>query len=131
MGYFDDPKHRAQWEKELSELRKEKARINAGLPPVSEQTERAVNKNIEKSALESDISFEKTADSSFEETTFYRSDERETERSQPERRESEYGTYRERITFQELLRAENMEAPVKLTQKPRELERQKEVSHEL
>lgn len=131
MGYFDDPKHRAQWEKELSELRKEKARINAGLPPVSEQTERAVSKNIEKSAPESDISFEKTADSSFEETTFYRSDERETERSQPERRESEYGTYRERITFQELLRAENMEAPVKLTQKPRELERQKEVSHEL
>ncbi len=131
MGYFDDPKHKAQWEKELSELRKEKARINAGLPPVSEQTERAVSKNIEKSAPESDISFEKTADSSFEETTFYRSDERETERSQPERRESEYGTYRERITFQELLRAENMEAPVKLTQKPRELERQKEVSHEL
>lgn len=127
MGYFDDPKHKAQWEKELSELRKEKARINAGLPPVSEQTERAVSKNIEKSAPESDISFEKTADSSFEETTFYR----ETERSQPERRESEYGTYRERITFQELLRAENMEAPVKLTQKPRELERQKEVSHEL
>lgn len=131
MGYFDDPKHKAQWEKELSELRKEKARINAGLPPVSEQTERAVSKNIEKSAPKSDISFEKTADSSFEETTFYRSDERETERSQPERRESEYGTYRERITFQELLRAENMEAPVKLTQKPRELERQKEVSHEL
>lgn len=131
MGYFDDPKHKAQWEKELSELCKEKARINAGLPPVSEQTERAVSKNIEKSAPESDISFEKTADSSFEETTFYRSDERETERSQPERRESEYGTYRERITFQELLRAENMEAPVKLTQKPREIERQKEVSHEL
>lgn len=127
MGYFDDPKHRAQWEKELSELRREKARINAGLPPVSEQTERAVSKNIEKSAPESDISFEETADNSFEETTFYR----ETERSQPARREREYGTYRERITFQELLRAENMEAPVKLTQKPRELERQKEVSHEL
>jgi len=127
MGYFDDPKHRAQWEKELSELRKEKARINAGLPPVSEQTERAVSKNIEKSAPESDISFDETADKAFEETTFYR----ETERSQPERREREYGTYRERITFQELLRAENMEAPVKLTQKPRELERQKEVSHEL
>lgn len=127
MGYFDDPKHRAQWEKELSELRKEKARINAGLPPVSEQTERAVSKNIEKSAPESDISFEETADKAFEETTFYR----ETKRSQPERRENEYGTYRERITFQELLRAENMEAPVKLTQKPREIERQKEVSHEL
>lgn len=127
MGYFDDPKHRAQWEKELSELRREKARINAGLPPVSEQTERAVSKNIEKSAPESDISFEETADKAFEETTFYR----ETKRSQPERRENEYGTYRERITFQELLRAENMEAPVKLTQKPREIERQKEVSHEL
>lgn len=127
MGYFDDPKHRAQWEKELSELRREKARINAGLPPVSEQTERAVSKNIEKSAPESDISFEETADKALEETTFYR----ETKRSQPARRESEYGTYRERITFQELLRAENMEAPVKLTQKPRELERQKEVSHEL
>lgn len=127
MGYFDDPKHRAQWEKELSELRKEKARINAGLPPVSEQTERAVSKNIEKSAPESDISFEETADKALEETTFYR----ETKRSQPEMRESEYGTYRERITFQELLRAENMEAPVKLTQKPREIERQKEVSHEL
>ncbi len=127
MGYFDDPKHRAQWEKELSELRREKARINAGLPPISEQTERAVSKNIEKSAPESDISFEETADKAFEETTFYR----ETKRSQPARRESEYGTYRERITFQELLRAENMEAPVKLTQKPREIERQKEVSHEL
>lgn len=127
MGYFDDPKHRAQWEKELSELRREKARINAGLPPVSEQAERAVSKNIEKSAPESDISFEETADKALEETTFYR----ETKRSQPERRESEYGTYRERITFQELLRAENMEAPVKLTQKPREIERQKEVSHEL
>lgn len=127
MGYFDDPKHRAQWEKELSELRREKARINAGLPPISEQTERAVSKNIEKSAPESDISFEETADKALEETTFYR----ETKRSQPARRESEYGTYRERITFQELLRAENMEAPVKLTQKPRELERQKEVSHEL
>lgn len=127
MGYFDDPKHKAQWEKELSELCKEKARINAGLPPVSEQTERAVSKNIEKSAPESDISFEETADKAFEETTFYR----ETKRSQPERRENEYGTYRERITFQELLRAENMEAPVKLTQKPREIERQKEVSHEL
>ena len=127
MGYFDDPKHRAQWEKELSELRREKARINAGLPPVSEQTERAVSKNIEKSAPESDISFEETADKALEETTFYR----ETKRSQPARRESEYGTYRERITFQELLRAENMEAPVKLTQKPREIERQKEVSHEL
>lgn len=131
MGYFDDPKHKAQWEKELSELRKEKARIKAGLPPVSEQTERAVSRKIEKSAPKKDISFEEKNEIAAEETTFYRnaSPEREAEREELNTRES--GTYRIKTNFRELLRAENMEQPVKLTQKPRELERQKEVSHEL
>ncbi len=128
MGYFDDPQHKAQWEKELSELRMEKARVKAGLPPVSEQAERAVSKNIEKTAPESRLDFEDTTEIAAEETTFYRSDERE-ERDEPRFREN--GTYRVKTNFRELLREENMEQPIKLTQKPRELERQKEVSHEL
>lgn len=128
MGYFDNPQHKAQWEKELSELRMEKARVKAGLPPVSEQAERAVSKNIEKTAPESRLDFEDTTEIAAEETTFYRSDERE-ERDEP--RFHENGTYRVKTNFRELLREENMEQPIKLTQKPRELERQKEVSHEL
>lgn len=128
MGYFDNPQHKAQWEKELSELRMEKARVKAGLPPVSEQAERAVSKNIEKTAPESRLDFEDTTEIAAEETTFYRSDERE-ERDEPRFREN--GTYRVKTNFRELLREENMEQPIKLTQKPRELERQKEVSHEL
>ena len=48
MGYFDDPKHREQWEKELSELRQEKARVKAGLPPVSDKAEHSVSRNMEK-----------------------------------------------------------------------------------
>lgn len=131
MGYFDDPKHKAQWEKELSELRREKARIKAGLPPVSEQPERTVSKNIEKSAPKNDISFKKTTEKPVEETKFYRSEEHKTERREPAKSVRENGNYRVKISFQELLRAENMEQPVKLTQKPREIERQKEVSHEL
>lgn len=128
MGYFDDPQHKAQWEKELSELRMEKARVKAGLPPVSEQAERAVSKNIEKTAPESRLDFEDTTEIAAEETTFYRSDEREAH-DEPHFREN--GTYRVKTNFRELLREENMEQPIKLTQKPRELERQKEVSHEL
>lgn len=131
MGYFDDPQHKAQWEKEISELRREKARIKAGLPPVSKQTERAVSKNIEKSAQKNNLSFEKTTEIAAEETTFYRgaSPEHGSEREEPSSRENR--TYRVKTNFKELLRAENMEQPVKLTQKPRELERQKEVSYEL
>lgn len=128
MGYFDDPQHKAQWEKELSELRMEKARVKAGLPPVSEQAERTASKNIEKTAPESRLDFEDTTEIAAEETTFYRSDEREA-RDEPRFREN--GTYRVKTNFRELLREENMEQPIKLTQKPRELERQKEVSHEL
>lgn len=131
MGYFDDPKHKAQWEKELSELRREKARIKAGLPPVSEQSERTISKNIEKSAPENDFSFEDTTENTVGETTFYRSEEHESERKEPAKRVHGDGNYRVKISFQELLRAENMEQPVKLTQKPREMTRQKEVSHEL
>lgn len=128
MGYFDDPQHKAQWEKELSELRMEKARVKAGLPPVSEQAERTASKNFEKTAPESRLDFEDTTEIAAEETTFYRSDEREA-RDEPRFREN--GTYRVKTNFRELLREENMEQPIKLTQKPRELERQKEVSHEL
>ena len=128
MGYFDDPQHKAQWEKELSELRMEKARVKAGLPPVSEQAERTASKNFEKNAPESRLDFEDTTEIAAEETTFYRSDEREA-RDEPRFREN--GTYRVKTNFRELLREENMEQPIKLTQKPRELERQKEVSHEL
>lgn len=131
MGYFDDPKHKAQWEKELSELRREKARIKAGLPPVSEQPERTVSKNIEKSAPKTDFSFAEKTENTAEETKFYRSEEHESARKEPAKRVHGDGNYRVKISFQELLRAENMEQPVKLTQKPREMTRQKEVSHEL
>ena len=149
MGYFDDPKHRAQWEKELAALREEKARIQAGLPPVEEH--RAVSKNLEKFAPENDfvdeeqfdfaeqkqrVAEEKLRDAAEEkrqETTFYRASEKEAKaparpRSERVRADSEY---RVKITFEELLREANMYEPPKLTQKPREMTRQKEVSHEL
>ena len=134
MGYFDDPKHRAQWEKELSALRLEKARIQAGLPPVEEQ--RTVSRNLEKSARENDFVNEEKLDfaeekqrEAAEETTFYRAAKAPAKpRAERVRGDSEY---RVRITFEELLREANMYEPPKLTQKPREMTRQKEVSHEL
>ena len=138
MGYFDDPKHRAQWEKELSALRMEKARIKAGLPPVEEQ--RAASKNLEKIAPENDFVDEEKLDFAeekqrdiAEETTFYRAPEKEAKSPAKPRAERVRGDseYRVKITFEELLRKANMYEPPRLTQKPREMTRQKEVSHEL
>ena len=138
MGYFDDPKHRAQWEKELSVLRMEKARIQAGLPPVEEQ--RAASRNLEKSAPENDFVDDKKLDfteenqrEAVEETTIYRASEKEARtpaKPHSERVSADSGN-RVRITFEELLREANMYEPPRLTQKPREMTRQKEVSHEL
>lgn len=138
MGYFDDPKHRAQWEKELSALRLEKARIQAGLPPVEEQ--RTVSRNLEKSAREKDFVDEEKLDFAEEkqreaagETTFYRAPEKDAKTPAKPRAERVRvdSDHRVRITFEELLREANMYEPPKLTQKPREMTRQKEVSHEL
>ncbi|MGN0669746.1 MAG: hypothetical protein ACI4JZ_04275 [Oscillospiraceae bacterium] len=138
MGYFDDPKHKAQWEKELFALRKEKERIKAGLPPVEEQ--RAASKNLEKIAPENDFVDEEKLDfaeekqrEAVEETTFYRASEKEAKGSAKPRAERVHGDseYRVKITFEELLREANMYEPPRLTQKPREMTRQKEVSHEL
>lgn len=134
MGYFDDPKHKAQWEKELFALRKEKERIKAGLPPVEEQ--RAASKNLEKFAPENDFVDEEKLDfaeekqrEAAEETTFYRAAKAPAKpRAERVRGDSEY---RVKITFDELLREANMYEPPRLTQKPREMTRQKEVSHEL
>ena len=134
MGYFDDPKHKAQWEKELFALRKEKERIKAGLPPVEEQ--RAVSKNLEKFAPENDFVDEEKLDfaeekqrEAAEETKFYRAPEKQANpRTERVHGDSEY---RVKITFEELLREANMYEPPKLTQKPHEMTRQKEVSHEL
>ena len=136
MGYFDDPKHRAQWEKELSALRMEKARIKAGLAPVSEQAEHTVSKKIEKIAPEKNFVDEEKLDfaeekqrEAAEETTFYRASEKQAKpRAERVHADSEN---RVRITFEELLREANMYEPPRLTQKPREMTRQKEVSHEL
>ena len=111
MGYFDDPKHKAQWEKELSALRMEKERIKAGLPPMEEQ--RAAAKNLEKFAPENDFVDEEKFDFSeekqreaVEETTFYRASEKQAK----PRAERVHGDsdYRVRVTFEELLREENM-----------------------
>lgn len=142
MGYFDDPKHRAKWEKELSALRMEKARIQAGLPPVEEQ--RTVSKNLEKIVPENDFVDEEQlgfadeqqrdiAEENLKETTFYRASEKEAKTPAKPRPERVHGDseYRVKITFEELLREANMYEPPKLTQKPREMTRQKEVSHEL
>lgn len=140
MGYFDDPKHKAQWEKELFALRKEKERIQAGLPPVEEQAEHTVSKKIEKIAHENDFVDEEKLDfaeekqrEAAEETTFYRAAEKSAKAPAKPRAERVHADseYRVRITFEDLLREENVYQPPKLTQKPRELERQKEVSYEL
>lgn len=134
MGYFDNPKHKAQWEKELSVLRMEKARIKEGLPPLEEQ--RAAAKKIEKIAPENDFVDEEKLDFSEEkqreETTFYRASEKSGNAAKP-RAERVHGDseYRVKMTFEELLREANMYEPPRLTQKPREMARQKEVSHEL
>ena len=162
MGYFDDPKHKAQWEKELSALREEKARIKAGIPPVSEQEERTAYRNIERTSPEDDFVAEEKLNETAEETVSYQAPEMETDdqpvhsekaendlkesteksaheekaekknsANQPDKRIRTEGIYREKISFQELLRMENMDTPVRLTQKPHEKERQKEASHEL
>ena len=162
MGYFDDPKHKAQGEKEHSALREEKARMKAGMPPVSEQAERTADRNLERTAPENDFVSEEELNKTAEEMEAapemetpdepVRSEKAESVREeseaareekavekaeekapakQPDKRVRPEGIYREKISFQELLRMENMDTPVRLTQKPHEKERQKEVSHEL
>lgn len=157
MGYFDDPKHREQWEKELSELRQEKARVKAGLPPVSDKAEHSVSRNMEKAVPENDFVSEERFDKLPRETAFSHDiPEKQAkagaektavpEEIKPEKADIEERTiprrsaaeragsgepHRVKITFDELLRRENMYTPPKLTKKPRSLERQKEVSHEL
>lgn len=162
MGYFDDPKHKAQWEKELSELRQEKARVKAGLPPVSDMAERSASRNMEKTVPENDLVSgemfdrspreaaasndipEKQAKAGAEKAAV--SEEVRAEKSEtaavprkvkPEKaktaaeRVHSGETHRVKITFEELLRRENMYTPPKLTKRPRSPELQKEVSHEL
>ena len=162
MGYFDDPKHKAQWEKELSELRQEKARVKAGLPPVSDMAERSASRNMEKTVPENDLVSgemfdrspreaaasndipEKQAKAGAEKAAV--SEEVRAEKSEtaavprkvkPEKaktaaeRVHSGEPHRVKITFEELLRRENMYTPPKLTKRPRSPERQKEVSHEL
>ncbi len=174
MGYFDDPKHKAQWEKELSELRQEKARVKAGLPPVSEKAERSVSRNMEKTVPENDLVSGERLDRSPREAAASNdipekqakagAEKAETaavpkkvkpekakaaavpEKVEPEKADREESKaprrpaaervrsgepHRVKITFEELLRRENMYTPPKLTKKPRSPERQKEVSHEL
>lgn len=162
MGYFDDPKHKAQWEKELSELRQEKARVKAGLPPVSDMAERSASRNMEKTVPENDLVSgemfdrspreaaasndipEKQAEAGAEKAAVsegVRAEKSETA-AVPRKVKSEKAKtaaervhsgepHRVKITFEELLRRENMYTPPKLTKKPRSPERQKEVSHEL
>lgn len=186
MGYFDDPKHKAQWEKELSELRQEKARVKAGLPPVSGQAERALSRNMEKAVPENDFVSEERLDKLPREAAVsndipekqtnaesakaaaapeeVRAEKAETaampkkvkpartkaaavpEEVKPEKADREERKapqkpaaervhsgepHRVKITFEELLRRENMYTPPKLTKRPRSPELQKEVSHEL
>lgn len=162
MGYFDDPKHKAQWEKELSELRQEKARVKAGLPTVSDMAERSASRNMEKTVPENDLVSgemfdrspreaaasndipEKQAKAGAEKAAV--SEEVRAEKSEtaavprkvkPEKaktaaeRVHSGEPHRVKITFEELLRRENMYTPPKLTKRPRSPELQKEVSHEL
>ena len=162
MGYFDDPKHKAQWEKELSELRQEKARVKAGLPPVSDMAERSASRNMEKTVPENDLVSgemfdrspreaaasndipEKQAKAGAEKSAV--SEEVRAEKSEtaavprkvkPEKAKTAAEhvhsgePHRVKITFEELLRRENMYTPPKLTKRPRSQELQKEVSHEL
>lgn len=162
MGYFDDPKHKAQWEKELSELRQEKARVKAGLPPVSDMAERSASRNMEKTVPENDLVSgemfdrspreaaasndipEKQAKAGAEKAAV--SEEVRAEKSEtaavprkvkPEKaktaaeRVHSGEPHRVKITFEELLRRENMYTPPKLTKRPRSPELQKEASHEL
>lgn len=57
MGYFDNPKHRAEWERELSSLREQKARLY-GDSSVSRDNDREVSREYEKTAYEQDFSNE-------------------------------------------------------------------------
>lgn len=57
MGYFDNPKHRAEWERELSSLREQKARLY-GDSSVSRDNDREVSREYEKTAYEQDFSEE-------------------------------------------------------------------------
>ncbi|MGN0680029.1 MAG: hypothetical protein ACI4JS_10230 [Oscillospiraceae bacterium] len=166
MGYFDNPKHRAEWEKELSSLREQKARLHGGTSAASRDMERDVSREYEKTAYEQDFSEEYSApeneyreefsaagdydESSYSEEIPERSEPVREERSAPVREEvrsapSREGAakrsasvsvhsdeeYRIRMTFQELLEMENLGTVQKTTSKPREMQRQKEVSHAL
>lgn len=163
MGYFDDPKHRAQWEKELSALREEKARLKAGGQPVSDEAQPSVQMEAEKHFAErtaeqeinpvyEDVYTPEPENEPVHEEVYTPEPENEpvyeeaelTEepimsaeppKKTPEKPHTQRvrpdGIYRERITFQELLRQENMEPRIKLTQRPHVAERTKEVAHEL
>lgn len=151
MGYFDDPKHKAQWEKELSELRQEKARVKAGLPPVSDMAERSASRNMEKTVPENDLVSgemfdrsprEAAASNDIPEKQAKAGAEKSETAAVPRKVKPEKAKtaaervhsgepHRVKITFEELLRRENMYTPPKLTKRPRSPERQKEVSHEL
>ncbi len=129
MGYFDNPKHKAEWEKELSELREMKARLHGSPDTASREKER----EYEQPVRNRDFSDEYSAPEREERTV----PERE-ERVAPEREERVASVkarskekYRERITFNELLAMENMNTVQKTMAKPREMQRQKEVSHVL
>lgn len=153
MGYFDNPKHRAEWEKELSSLREQKARLH-GDSSVLRDTEREVSREYEKtayeqeySAPESEYSEEFSAANDYseparEERTAPVREERTApareERTAPVREERSARInvhpdeeYRIRMTFQELLEMENLGSVQKTTSKPHEMQRQKEVSHAL
>ena len=93
MGYFDNPKHRAEWERELSSLREQKARLHGDASAASYDTEREASREYEKTAYEQDFSEEYseseyseefTAASNYDEPTF---SEAAPERSAPIREE--------------------------------------------
>ena len=124
MAYFDDPAHRAQWEKELAALREERQRrISAGvtrarngqepapgnsanLPTfeelVRQAAERRMNKAPRKSA-EPSVPQKQPAENHAENLPEKRPEKRsEIRRENPAAR----GTIRERITFSQLLAEE-------------------------
>lgn len=61
MGYFDNPKHRAEWEKELSSLREQKARLHGGAYAASRDTEHEASREYAEPAYEQDFSEEYSA----------------------------------------------------------------------
>ncbi|MGN0683511.1 MAG: hypothetical protein ACI4JY_07530 [Oscillospiraceae bacterium] len=89
MGYFDNPKHRAEWERELSSLREQKARLHGDASAASYETEREVSREYEKTAYEQDFS-EEYSESEYSEEYSTANDYSEPvreERSEPVREE--------------------------------------------